>query len=110
MDSNNPAALNTLAWMLATTGKPDLRQGQEAVELATRAVELTGARLPTFLETLAAANAAAGHFSDAREAANVADTMGRLTNQKKQVIPNAGPLARDFPGPAVAATNAPWPQ
>jgi 4-amino-4-deoxy-L-arabinose transferase-like glycosyltransferase/tetratricopeptide (TPR) repeat protein len=110
MDSNNPAALNTLAWMLATTGKPDLRQGQEAVELATKAVELTDARLPAFLETLAAANAAAGHFSDAREAANVAYTLGRLTNQKKQVVPNAGPSARDFPGPALDATNAPWPR
>jgi tetratricopeptide (TPR) repeat protein len=107
MDSNNPAALNTLAWMLATTGKPDLRQGQEAVELATRAVELTDARLPAFLETLAAANAAAGHFADAREAANVASTLGRLTNQKKQVVPNPGPLTQDFSGPAVDATNAP---
>ena len=107
MDSNNPVALNNLAWMLATTGKPDLRQGQEAVELATRAVELTGTRLPAFLETFAAASAAAGHFSDAREAANVASTLAGLTNQKKQVVSNAGPLARDFPDPAVDATNAP---
>jgi tetratricopeptide (TPR) repeat protein len=107
MDSNNPAALNTLAWMLATTGKPDLRQGREAVELANKAVELTDARLPAFLETLAVANAAAGHFSDAREAAGVAYTLGRLTNQKKQAALNAGPLNRVFSGPAVDATNAP---
>jgi tetratricopeptide (TPR) repeat protein len=107
MDSNNPAALNTLAWMLATTGKPDLRQGQEAVELATRAVELTDVRLPAFLETLAAANTAAGHFSDARAAADVAHTLGRLTNQREPGASNAVPLARDFSGPAVDATNAP---
>jgi tetratricopeptide (TPR) repeat protein len=110
MDSNNPAALNTLAWTLATTGKPDLRQGQEAVELATRAVELTDARLPAFFKTLAAANTAAGHFSDAREAANVASTLARLTNQKDPIASNAAPLDRDFSGPAVDATNAPWPR
>jgi len=107
MDSNNPAALNTLAWALATTGKPDLREGQEAVELANKAVELTGARLPAFLKTLAVANAAAGHFSDAREAANVASMLGRLTNQKDPAASDAVPLARDFSGPAVRATNAP---
>ena len=107
MDSNNPAALNTLAWMLATTGKPDLRQGQEAVELAHKAVELTDVRLPAFLETLAVANAAAGHFSDARVAANVASILARVTNQKKRSHSPPGSLDRVFSGPAVGATNAP---
>ncbi len=107
MDSNNPAALNTLAWMLATTGKPDLRQGQEAVELANKAVELTGARLPVYLGTLAVADAAAGRFSDAREVANVASTLAQLTNQKDLVVSNAVSLARDFSSPAVGATNPP---
>ena len=107
MDSNNPAALNTLAWTLATTGKPDLRRGQEAVELATRAVELTDARLPALFKTLEAADTAAGRFSDAREAANVANTLARLTNQKDPGAFNAVPIARDFSGPAVGATNAP---
>jgi tetratricopeptide (TPR) repeat protein len=107
MDSNNPAALDTLAWTLATTGKPDLRRGQEAVELATRAVELTGARMPAYFETLAAANAAADRTSEAREAASVASALARLTNQKDPGASNAVPLARDFSGRAVGATNAP---
>ncbi len=107
MDSNNPAALNILAWMLATTGKPDLRQGQEAVELANKAVELTDVRLPAFLETLAVANRAAGHFSDASETASVAYILARLTNQKDPTASNAVPFARDFSGPAMGATNAP---
>jgi hypothetical protein len=107
MDSNNPAALDMLAWTLATTGKPDLRRGQEAVELATRAVELTGARMPAFFETLSVADAVAGHFSDARGAASVATTLALLTNQKDPGASNAVPLARDFSGLEVGATNAP---
>jgi microcystin-dependent protein len=99
--------LDTLAWTLATTGKPDLRRGQEAVELATRAVELTGARMPAYFETLAAANAAADRTSEAREAASVASALARLTNQKDPGASNAVPLARDFSGRAVGATNAP---
>ena len=107
MDSNNPAALNTLAWTLATTGKPDFRRGQEAVELATKAIELTDARLPALFKTLEAADTAAGRFSDAREAANVASTLARLTNQKDPVASDAAPFVRDSSGPAVDATNAP---
>lgn len=107
MDSNNPAVLSTLAWMLATTGKPDLRQRQEAVELATKAVELTNFRQPNCLGTLAVADAAAGRFSDAREAASVASILAQLTNQKDPTVSNAAPFAQDFSGPTVCATNAP---
>jgi len=46
VDSNNPVVLNSLAWILATTSKPELRNGEEAVQLATKAVELTDRRLP----------------------------------------------------------------
>jgi hypothetical protein len=107
MDSNNPAPLSVLAWMLATTDRPDLRQGQEAVELATRAVELTDYRLPNSLGILAVADAAAGRFSAARETASVASTLAKLTNQKDPTASNAMPFARNFSAPAVGATNAP---
>jgi hypothetical protein len=107
MDSNNPAVLSVLAWMLATTGRPDLRQRQEAVELATRAVELTDFRLPSCLGTLAVADAAAGRFSVAREAASAASILAQLTNQKDPTASNAIPFVRNFSGPAMGATNAP---
>ena len=36
-DAANPLALSSLAWILATTDKLELRSGPEAVRLATRA-------------------------------------------------------------------------
>jgi cytochrome c-type biogenesis protein CcmH/NrfG len=38
---NWPAALNNLAWILATASDPQLRDGAEAIKLATRACTLT---------------------------------------------------------------------
>jgi Tfp pilus assembly protein PilF len=60
---------NNLAWLLATCSQASLRNGKQAVELAQRANQLTGAKNPNFLCTLAAAYAEAGRFSDAVETA-----------------------------------------
>ena len=51
--------------MMATDPDPSVRNGSEAVRLAERAVQLTGAREPTLLDTLAAAYAEAGRFQEA---------------------------------------------
>jgi spermidine synthase len=56
---------NFLAWILATTPAPELRNGAEAVRLAERANALTGYADVNQLDTLAAAYAAAGRFDDA---------------------------------------------
>jgi len=53
------------AWRLATNPHPELRDGQAAVILATRANQATGWRNPAYLQTLAAAYAEAGDFFDA---------------------------------------------
>ena len=58
-----PAVLNNLAMILATD--PDLRSPAEAVRLAERAVDLTGALDPAPLDTLARAYDAAGRSADA---------------------------------------------
>jgi tetratricopeptide (TPR) repeat protein len=58
-------ALNNLAWMLATQPDARLRNGQEAVQLATRACELTNYQNPIPLATLAAAFAETGRFEEA---------------------------------------------
>ena len=64
-NSNLTAALNNLAWLLATHPDDALRNGAEAVELAKRACELTEEREPIFIGTLAAAYAEAGQFAEA---------------------------------------------
>ncbi len=63
------AALNDLAWLLATCPEASLRDGAKAVELARQANDLTGGENPVILHTLAAAFAEAGRFSEAVETA-----------------------------------------
>ena len=57
--------VNDLAWILATSPDAKLRNGPEAVKLATRACELTKYQHPVTLATLAAACAEAGRLKDA---------------------------------------------
>lgn len=64
---NDPQPHNDLAWILATTSSPQFRDPDFAVKLAERACELTERKQPVFLDTLAAAYAAAGQFDLARE-------------------------------------------
>jgi len=61
-----PEALRGLAWVLATSSKPESRNGPEAVRLAERASELTKQNpTPQILSSLEVAYAAVGRFDDA---------------------------------------------
>ena len=75
-----PQALNNLAWIYATAQDDEHRRPKQAVELAERAVQLTGRGNPSLLDTLAAAYATAGRFDDAvataREAMQLAQSTG----------------------------------
>ena len=71
LQPENSFALNQLARMLATNPEGSVRNGREAVEVAQRAVALTGGREASALDTLAAAQAEAGRFAEA------VDTAGR---------------------------------
>jgi Flp pilus assembly protein TadD len=62
---NDLGAINDLAWLLATCPREDLRDGARAVELAERACQATGHKVPELMDTLAAAYAEAGRFSQA---------------------------------------------
>jgi tetratricopeptide (TPR) repeat protein len=73
-----PAAANNLAWLLATSREPSLRNGAEAVELATQACRLTHDETTVYLGTLAAAQAEAGQFSEAVATAQWAIACARL--------------------------------
>jgi tetratricopeptide (TPR) repeat protein len=78
---NVPASLpdsgvmNNLAWILAASPFPELRNGAEAVRLAGRACELDHRRQPMFIGTLAAAYAQAGRFEEAVAAAQEAHDL-----------------------------------
>jgi len=56
---------NDHAWLLATGTKDGLRDGTRAVELASRACELSQWQNPAYLDTLAAAYAEKGDFPNA---------------------------------------------
>jgi len=64
-EPNNAAALGALAWLLATAPDASVRDPSQAVTLARRAVDRRGGGDPGSLDTLAAAHAAAGEFSQA---------------------------------------------
>jgi tetratricopeptide (TPR) repeat protein len=68
----NVAAQSNLAWLLATSPDPSLRNGPEAVLLAEEASRLSGGKRLVIQRILAAAYAEAGRFSEAKETAHQA--------------------------------------
>ena len=73
--------LDDTAWILATNPNPSFRNGAEAVELAQRAVKLTGNQDSRTLDTLAAAYAEAGRFAEAVQAAQKAIDLAVQQNK-----------------------------
>ena len=63
-DMQNVIWANNLAWLLATSSDSKLRNGTEAVTLATAACEAAGYKVE-FVDTLAAAYAEVGQFDEA---------------------------------------------
>jgi tetratricopeptide (TPR) repeat protein len=106
-DSNNPVVLNNLAWLLATARNPEFRNGEEAVQLATRAVQLTDCREPHIIGTLAAAYAESGQFQQAFQIALTAHALANMTNQKEVAETNEKLLRLYSSGKSVDATFAP---
>jgi hypothetical protein len=76
-------ANNNLAWLLATTSDPHLRNGEEAVRLGERACQLTQYQEAFMIGTLAAAYAEAGRLDDAVVAAQKARAMALAHGQEK---------------------------
>jgi len=65
-------SLNALAWILATAPDPALRNGRQAIELASRLCELTRYQDPRALDVLGASYAETGRFTDAVQTATKA--------------------------------------
>lgn len=62
---DNDGILNNLAWVLSTSPKDEVRDGKRAIELATKACEVTNYEMPHIISTLAAAYAETGDFESA---------------------------------------------
>jgi tetratricopeptide (TPR) repeat protein len=62
---DDPDTLSNLAWVLATSSDASLRNGNEALELARRANQVSGGQNPAVLRTVAAACAETGRFEQA---------------------------------------------
>jgi superkiller protein 3 len=77
IDSHSIAALNNLAWLLATSAYDSNRNGPRAVTLAAQAVRLSGGTNPLLLHKLAAAYAESGNFPEAVETAEHALQLAR---------------------------------
>jgi tetratricopeptide (TPR) repeat protein len=79
-------ALNDLAWALATSNDPKARDGAKAVNLAEKSVVASNRKDPNTLDTLAAAYAEWGRFTDAVEAQQKAIALLREEDQKKDYL------------------------
>jgi Tfp pilus assembly protein PilF len=83
-----PEVLNDLAWFLVTYENPEYFDADEGLRLAKRACELTKYENPIMLDTLAAAYAAAGQFSQAVKTAERAGEWAVSSGEEQ--------LARDI--------------
>jgi 4-amino-4-deoxy-L-arabinose transferase-like glycosyltransferase len=85
IQSNNPVAMNQLAWILATCREPSIRDSKSAVQLAGQAVQLTDWRRASMVGTLATAYAADGDYERASIVAEFARNLGIVTGQQEVV-------------------------
>jgi tetratricopeptide (TPR) repeat protein len=65
----NGNAASNLAWVFATCPEDSIRDGTRAVQLAERALRISGGKIPMIYRVLAAAYAERGRFADAVETA-----------------------------------------
>jgi hypothetical protein len=104
---NNPVALNNLAWSLAANPRRELRNSREAVQLAGKAVELTGGQDPVLMGTFAAIYAKDGQFPKAVETAKKARDTALLTRQPEVAAIDEQLIKLYSAGKAIPLTNGP---
>jgi len=82
LDDKEAYALKNLAWILATTRNEKIHNPTDALKFAQKACELTEYNRPDFMDTLAAAYAAAGRFPEAVETAEKAIDFAISSGEK----------------------------
>ena len=94
--------VNNIAWTLATSANPASRDGSNAIVFAEQAVAATKRKEPGYLDTLAAAYAESGQFTNAVSVQK--DAIDLLTEKKaeKKVIDDYTTRLRLY------ETNAPY--
>jgi len=75
--------LNNLAWVLATSPKDDVRDGDRAIKFGNQAAELTEFKEAHILSTLGAAYAEKGNFEEAIKWSTKAVELGRLEKNEQ---------------------------
>ncbi|QDU91252.1 lipoprotein NlpI [Pirellulimonas nuda] len=80
---DDSGVLNNFAWTLATSPFDELRDGKRALEMATKAAEITEFNQAHILSTLAAAYAEMGEYDKAIEWSQKAIDMDREKNEGK---------------------------
>jgi tetratricopeptide (TPR) repeat protein len=105
IEPDNLQTLVHLAQVLASDENPQVRDGQTAFDLASRANALTGGAQPAMLDALGMACAELGHFDEAQKAAQDALHLlqaGGVTNdatevrQRLQLYQNHQPFRQSF--------------
>jgi tetratricopeptide (TPR) repeat protein len=81
LQPNDAESLRQAAWALGTSPDAAIRNGDEALAFAVRAVEISGGNDPRLLDTLAAAYAEKGRFADAASTARRAQARATQENQ-----------------------------
>ena len=77
LDPALDSAANNLAWILATSPDPSARNPEESIRIMGRLLGEAESPDPAYLDTLAAAYAAAGRFPDAIDTAARAEKLAR---------------------------------
>lgn len=81
-NTRDPLAYNNLAWILATSANNQIRDGKIAVEVATKACDLTNWKDSENLDTLAAAFAETGNWAKAVETQEIAVRLSTTADAK----------------------------
>jgi len=80
-EPDSPPILNDLSWILATSPDANLRNGEQAVQYAKRACDLTKDNVAAFVNGEAAAYAEAGRYDEAVAAAQLACALASKGGQ-----------------------------